>query len=515
MAEAGAGSGASIVQGRPWWRRRWRLRTKLIAVSLILLASIAAGIGVVSYISMDSYLTRQLDEQLQRASQGARNFGLNRGPVGPQESKQNPSDLPSPRNPLEGPGQGQGFLMLRAVQGVVDSQASGWINSANAQQSLTDADAKILLGISPSDGQQTLDLSIGTYRVESLAGVYAANTVVVGLPMGSVSDTLRSLAITMVLVSLAGLIVSGFAGTLIIRRSLRPLEDVSHLANRVAALPLDQGEVTLVERTNLSDSETEVGQVGAALNNMLDNFENALAARQESETKVRQFVADASHELRTPLTSIRGYSDLVAKTQQLDAAGIEQLDRVRSQAMRMQNLVDDLLLLARYDEGRESKMVDVDLTELIIEAASDAEVSDSAVSTRAGVAPHQWNISVPEEPVVVRGDEVQLQRTFANLLSNAKKHTPPGTRVSVELSLESGESAMACVRIADNGGGIPADFLPKIFDRFARADAARSGADGTTGLGLPIVKAIINAHAGEIAVSSSAAGTVFTLKLPH
>ena len=336
--------------------------------------------------------------------------------------------------------------------------------------------------------------------------------VAVGLPLAALSDTLSSLGLTMALVAAAGLVAAGVAGTVLIRHNLKPLEHVSAVANRVAELHLGSGDVDLMERIEPSDNETEVGRVGFALNRMLDNVAGALEARQESETKVRQFVADASHELRTPLTSIRGYSDLVVRTQHLDGGGRDSMDRVRSQALRMQNLVDDLLLLAHYDEGRQITMDGLDLTQVVVEAATDAEISDAAASARSGAPAHRWNIDVPGGEVLVRGDEVQLHRAVANLLSNAKKHTDPGTSVSVILA--PGTDGGAVVKVGDTGKGIDPQFLPRIFDRFVRADSARSGTDGTTGLGLPIVKAIVESHGGSITVASGPAGTEFTILLP-
>jgi two-component system, OmpR family, sensor kinase len=157
-------------------------------------------------------------------------------------------------------------------------------------------------------------------------------------------------------------------------------------------------------------------------------------------------------------------------------------------------------------------MEELDLTELVVEAATDAELADAAASARTGTVPHRWNIDVPAEAVMVRGDESQLHRAVANLISNAKKHTDPGTSVTVVLETRR-EGAVAVI-VRDCGKGMDAAFLPRIFDRFARADTARSGTDGTTGLGLPIVKAIVEAHGGTIAVTSGPSGTEFTIALP-
>ena len=208
---------------------------------------------------------------------------------------------------------------------------------------------------------------------------------------------------------------------------------------------------------------TEVGSVGHALNQMLDNVSNALEARQESEMKVRQFVADASHELRTPLTAIRGYTELMRMTEHFTPDGEKSLARVQSQSERMTTLVEDLLLLARLDEGQPLKLTDVDLTQLAVETVSDEKV----------MAPDRiWQLELPDEPVVVRGDATQLHQVIANLLSNARKHTDPGTKVVTGVMRSADGSAV--VTVTDNGSGIAPEFVGRVFARFARADAART-----------------------------------------
>jgi len=286
---------------------------------------------------------------------------------------------------------------------------------------------------------------------------------------------------------------------------MRPLEQLSEVAAKVSRLPLDAGEVALAVRVPPSASHpgTEVGSVGHALNQMLNNVSRALEARQESETKVRQFVADASHELRTPLTAIRGYTELLRMTENFTDDGRKSLARVQSQSERMTTLVEDLLLLARLDEGQPLKVTDVDLTQLVIETVSDEKV----------MAPdHIWKLQLPDEPITVRGDATQLHQVLANLLSNARKHTDPGTTVVTGVTLSADGSAV--VTVTDNGPGIPVGFQGRIFSRFARADAARSGSEGTSGLGLSIVESIVQAHGGSVEVTSQPGRTEFALRFP-
>jgi two-component system OmpR family sensor kinase len=240
---------------------------------------------------------------------------------------------------------------------------------------------------------------------------------------------------------------------------------------------------------------------------MLDNVAHALTARQRSETRVRRFVADASHELRTPLASIRGYAELIRLTEPMSPQGRSSLSRVESEAARMTALVEDLLLLARLDEGRAVVSADVDLLELVVETVSDLRVAAPG---------HVWRLELPDEPVLVRGDPAQLRQVLINLLANAHQHTPAGTTVTASLGTEAGTEpgGEAVLAVGDDGPGIGADFLEHIFSRFAREDHARAGSARGAGLGLSIVEAIVHAHHGRIDVSSVPGSTRFTVRLP-
>ncbi|MBO0805335.1 MAG: hypothetical protein J2P25_19935, partial [Nocardiopsaceae bacterium] len=278
---------------------------------------------------------------------------------------------------------------------------------------------------------------------------------------------------------------------------------------------------------------TETGQVGAAFNRMLGHVQRALARRADSEARLRQFAADASHELRTPLAAIRGYAELALR----HPAGTPRevthaLDRVLAKSTRMSVLVDDLLLLARLDAGRPLEDGPVDVTRLAIDATSDAQVA------RPG---HRWVLDLPDDPVQVRGDEHRLHQVLANVLSNAGRHTPEGTTVTVRLTADSPVPDGAdggtvrrgtvpppprtVITVTDDGPGIPPDLLPDLFERFTRADTARSHAtdadDGSTGLGLAIVTAVVVAHGGAVLATSRLARparhglTRITIALPR
>ncbi|MDQ0079607.1 sensor histidine kinase [Arthrobacter oryzae] len=499
-------SGVGRKEGRHWLDpSTWHLRTRLVLVAMALLVAICGAIGLFSYASMDSFLTKQLDDRLSQASRISNNAG--RPPSG------NPSGR---QDPLDGPGQGVGTLFAR-ING--ENVNSGFLAKDATRASLSPEDDQVLLALRRDGTPVDRTLSTGSYRLVAVEAPYG-DVIVTGLPLDEKQNTLSSLVWTMVIVSMGGLALIGLAGTVLIRRTMKPLEQLSEVATQVSQLPLDAGEVALAVRVPPSNAHpgTEVGSVGHALNLMLDNVSRALEARQQSETKVRQFVADASHELRTPLTAIRGYTELMRMTEDFTPDGKKSLARVQSQSERMTTLVEDLLLLARLDEGQPLKISDVDLTQLVVETVSDEKV----------MAPDRvWQLELPDEPVVVRGDATQLHQVLANLLSNARKHTDPGTTVVTGVMRSADGSAV--VTVTDNGAGIPPEFVDRVFARFARADAARTSpagsasgwgaagaaaAEGTSGLGLSIVQSIVEAHGGTVEVTSRPGRTEFALHLP-
>ncbi|GAA3435348.1 hypothetical protein GCM10018954_049540 [Kutzneria kofuensis] len=235
-----------------------------------------------------------------------------------------------------------------------------------------------------------------------------------------------------------------------------------------------------------------MGKVGAALNRMLGHVASALNVRQESETRVRQFVADASHELRTPLASIRGYAELAGRyAGQVPPDVSHAMRRIQSESTRMTSLVEELLLLARLDAGRPLAREPVDLSRLVVDAVSDARVTSRD---------HRWQLAIPGEPVTVLGDGQALHQVLLNLLGNARAHTPPGT--TVVTGIHNGNPGEVVLEVADDGPGIPVELQPEVFERFARGDGSRSRSSGGTGLGLSIVAAIVTAHGGEVALDS-------------
>ncbi|WP_425463134.1 ATP-binding protein [Microbacterium hatanonis] len=346
---------------------------------------------------------------------------------------------------------------------------------------------------------EVIDLpGLGEYRV---AGTGSA---VLGLPLTDVTSTIAQILTTIALVTAGGLVLLGSIIAIVIRAGLKPLRAVAETAQRVAAVRMDQGEVSITARVpdEQADERTEIGQVGSALNTLLDHVDASLSARQQNEELMRRFVADASHELRTPLASIRGYSELSLRDRTLSDTSHEALSRIQAQSLRMTTLVEDLLLLARLDEGQELVYGTVDLTQLALEAVGDARPAGPG---------HRWEIDVPDEPVHLAGDTSRLHQVVANLLANARTHTSEGTTVTVSVRRDGGE---AVLRVHDDGPGVDPAVADELFERFSRADRSRARKTGGTGLGLSIARAIVEAHAGTISVSSDPGDTTFEVRLP-
>lgn len=489
--------------------RSMHLRSRLILVTLALLTGICLAIGIFSHVAMSSYLTSELDDALTTAA-GRAGFpgdGPRRPVERPSEGEPEPGlDPGNELDPENAAGQRPGTFNAVLVDGT--GQASALVQNDGDTEPLPEEDLAVLAGLNVDDGPQEVVLSTGTYRADGVdlpAGVASPGAVLVtGLSTAERDSTLASLDATIVSLSAAGILLTGLIGSLIIRRSLRPLEQLSDVARSVSQLPLATGEVEVPMRVPPASSQpgTEVGTVGLALNEMIDHVTAALSARQASETKVRQFVADASHELRTPLTSIRGYTELILLGEEVSPAGRAALERVDSESKRMSALVEDLLLLARLDEGQREAPADVDLTELVIETLSDAQVAAPS---------HRWELDLPDEPVEVFAVDAELRQVLINLLSNAHKHTPPGTVVRTAVVSSGG---MAEISVTDNGQGIDPQFVDTVFTRFSRADSARTGSSGSTGLGLAIVQALVTANGGEISMQSQPGRTQFRFTVP-
>jgi two-component system, OmpR family, sensor kinase len=478
--------------------RRWTLRARLISTVVALLAVVCLVVGGVVTLALREFLYERLDKQVTDATSltlgrynddgGRRPNGDDGAPVTAQLAFLTGAGLPPDTVGAHIKGDA---VTIGIVKPPIEQLP------ASLAPSFEDV---------PADGTpitRTIP-GLGDYRLAAHRAP-DGDTIVAGLPVQGVDDTIARLVLVELVVAGSGLVVAAVVGSVLIRRNLEPLHRVATTATRVSSLPLDRGDVVLHERVPDDDADphTEVGQVTLAINRMLGHVARALAARQASETRVRQFVADASHELRTPLASIRGYAEFAQlRAGPLPPDAANALVRVRSQTERMADLVDDLLLLARLDSGRPLARDDVDLSRLVVDGVGDAH---------AAGPDHVWLLDVPDVPVLVTGDAARLHQVLANLLANARTHTPPGTRVTTALAVTPGE---AVVTVSDDGPGIPAALVPDVFDRFARGDDSRTRGAGSTGLGLAIVAAVVEAHAGTVAVTSEPGATTFTVRLP-
>ncbi|WP_337062717.1 sensor histidine kinase [Kineococcus sp. G2] len=496
------------------------LRGRLIATVTALLVAVGLVIGVVTTYALREQLVGQVDTRLAESVDLAQRaeFGGRGGPR-PDDADSAASVCPSGTRPaFVGPGQVDGTLgarftggeLVAAQSGVIDTGTTGAEDCAVA---LSDAQVEVLgevLGSVDQSEPSTVELpGLGTYR--AVAATLPTGAVqVTGLPLADVENTLLAVAGVEAAVILLGVAAAAVTGTVLVRRDLAPLQRVAATAARVSELELDRGEVDLEHRVPEGDTDerAEVGRVGSALNRLLDHVGSALSARHASEQRVRQFVADASHELRTPLAAIRGYAELARRNRESVPGDVAHaLRRVESEAVRMTGLVEDLLLLARLDSGRPLEREDVDLTMTVLDAVSDARVAGPE---------HTWRLDLPEEAVEVPGDAARLHQVLANLLANARSHTPPGTTVTVHLSAARGPGGAHRVHldVVDDGPGIAPELLPHVFERFARGDSSRSRAAGSTGLGLAIVQAVVASHHGEVAVDSRPGRTAFRVVLP-
>jgi two-component system OmpR family sensor kinase len=506
MSAAPAGHGKPAGRLRRWAAGR-TLRARLIAGLLALLFVACAAVGVVTYVKLRGALFGQLDEQVQAAS--TRYVMC----VNPPPPGSHPPGPGQPQGDQDGghqadPGYcantpGQAYATFSAAFST-DKVLAAKVTDGTCNLSAVDATTLRQLQVNGKPYTEYLNSLHGDYRLEAVRADNGT-ILVTGLPLGPVTDTLNSVELTEVIVFAAALLLTGVIGMGWVRLSLRPLRRVTATAAEVTGLPLASGEVDLPHRVPDADPRTEVGQLGGAFNRMLGHVESALARRHASEARLRTFAADASHELRTPLAAIRGYAELARRHPGTLPPDVEHaLRRVESESARMSALVEDLLLLARLDAGRPLESAPVDLTRLAIDAASDARVAGPG---------HRWQLELPDGPVVVRGDEQRLYQVLANLLSNARVHTPPGSTVTVALG-SSASGGTAELSVTDDGPGIPAELQPDLFERFVRGDSSRSRAAGSTGLGLAIVAAVVGAHHGTVGVASRPGHTRFVITLP-
>jgi two-component system OmpR family sensor kinase len=458
------------------------LRGRLLigVISLVVLGLLVADIA--TYISLERFLIGRVDAQLTNGHDEA--VAALGGP-GPSHHPELPVGSVVELVSLDG----------KVVVGKVVTQS--YANPSAARP--------VLPGVLPSSGQ---DVPATPFTVAGTGGVsqfrvtdwpegrFGGQYVVLAIPLTDVQSTLGGLLQLEVLISASVVAGTGILAWFIIQIGLRPLRRMGAVAKDIAA-----GDLT--RRVEPATSKTEIGRLGLALNGMLSQIEAAFAQRTASESRLRRFIADASHELRTPLTSIRGYSEMLRRGAAQSPTDSELARRrIEDEALRMSILVDDMLLIARLDQGRPLEMKPVDLQSIARDAADDA---------RAVAPQRDVKVDAPT-PVMVTGDDTRLRQVVGNLMRNALVHTPGTTPIEIAVSTENG---FARISVADHGPGLRPDEVERIFEPFYRADPSRSRDRGGAGLGLSIVNAVVSAHGGRVRVrETSGGGATFDVELP-
>jgi two-component system OmpR family sensor kinase len=469
-----------------------RARLLLVTVGLVTLGLLIAD--VVTYRALSSSLLERVDEQLVQVSQAA---------VGALGS---PGGFPMPDGP--GPGAGYNGPPAGSYAALLDASGNVVAHHSFEYQGGQQGDAPVPVlpaGLpgSTTGGTGTTTFSADSqngdtgFRVEAVGPQPNAGTLVIAVPLTEMRETLGRLLAIEALVTIGVALTAGALALWLVKVGLRPLEAMGTTAGAIAAGDLSR-------RVEPSDDTTEIGKLGTSLNAMLAQIEAAFDERRASEERLRRFVGDASHELRTPITSIRGYAELFrrgASTRPDDLA--RSMSRIEAEAERMGVLVDDLLLLARLDQGRPLDRKPVDLVSVVSDAVDAARAIDPQRVLDADL----------DGPVPVTGDAGRLRQVIDNLLENARVHTPAGTPTHVRLRADDGGGAV--LTIADEGPGMDADVAAKAFERFYRGDPARARSTGGAGLGLAIVAAIVESHGGTVRVLDTDVGATIEVRFPH
>jgi two-component system, OmpR family, sensor kinase len=455
------------------------LRTRLLVITAGLAAAALAVAGGATYVGLRAFLLDQVDDELSETVRPVLVLLYTPDPLGPGHDS--PIGIPAGT-----------VIEVRDPAGetVIGRPIVAWVEGSPTPD-LPDLPADLGL-----DEQSTRWLTVDGYRVLALADPEHNASLVLAMPLDDVEQTLKRLLAVELAVSGLALLGIVILGSGAVRVGLAPLRRIQRTAEAIAAGDLSR-------RVEEPDAHTEVGQLAGAFDVMVARLEAALAERAASEDRLRRFVSDASHELRTPLTSIRGYAELFRRGAANDPEGLTlAMRRIEEEALRMGGLVDDLLLLARLDEGRPLERTPVDLAALAADAVADF-----------GVAAPEHPVTLDVDgPVVVLGDEPRLRQVLVNLLANVREHTPAGTEASVRVSIVDGRATLV---VADRGPGFSPEEAARVFQRFHRVDASRARTSGGSGLGLSIVDAIVRSHGGAVSVDAAPGrGAAFAVVLP-
>ena len=464
-----------------------RLRTRLVAL-VVGLAAVGLGVaGVAGNVVLQRFAIQRIDAQLRGfggrgTDRGQRAAGTSTGAT--------PAALRCDRAPFSLPG--SLFELYRADGTQVCAPSS--TQDPGGGPRLGPADLARM-----GQGPFTAAGRTGDHRYRVLVQTGPQDTVaVLAIDLADIEATGRRQELATAGLALAVLAVLGITAIALVRRELRPLEDVTEAADSLAVSDLSL-------RVAVPTAGTEVGRLATAFNTMIDRIEAAFTDQQASEARLRRFAADASHELRTPLASIRGFAELHGRFPGEDREGQELAwRRVEEESRRMARMVEDLLVLARHDQHPHARRDAVDLADLARQVVADVTVAAPS---------HPIAVDAPTE-VLLLGDEGHLRQVVLNLVVNAVTHTPHGSAVEVAVAVAADEGAVE-LRVADHGAGIAPDDRERVFERFVRLDGSRTRASGGSGLGLAIVRSMVEAHVGAIRIEDTAGGgATFVVRLP-
>ena len=476
----------------------WSLLNRLTLGVVLLSAMGFLASDVAAQTLMRSYLTQQMDSELLSVAGGAfprvERAGIAREARGSQSDDEDNED-DAPAVPLQSVPTSISLTLIGPA-GIILGQIGGDLNSTEITSYLQSITPEQV--IERANQPFTIEAPQSDFRVIAQRLPTGLGIVVVAQSFEDIDRTLLRLQGLFILIGLVMILFIALASRKVITVGLRPLATVEATAERIA-----EGDLT----ARLPDLKptTEVGRLVNTLNMMLGRIEESFSARVDSESKLRRFVADASHELRTPITAIRGFAELHRQGAVTGEEKTKELiGRIESESKRMGSLVEDLLLLARLDQSRQMKSEPVNLSKLVLDAVESA---------RAAGPNYPVNFNESDDEIYALGDNDRIHQVVANLLANARTHTPVGTKIDVSV-IQSEDGVR--IRIADNGPGLSEKDQAQIFERFYRADASRVRTDGEgTGLGLSIVEAVMRAHAGEVSVESELGkGAAFTLFFP-
>ena len=476
----------------------WSLRNRLILATLALATIAIAASDFAATTSLRSFLISQADSQLKDVVQTSM-LRLDRAGIESEiSSESDDKNNFRPLKPLGGVPTTTAVTLLDLEGNIVGQVGGQFSNSIDVKEFHNLTPARV---VSYQGEPFTIPGVKEQSDIRAIARLLpsGAGTVVISVALDSVEKTVAGLTGIFLLIGLIVLLVIGFVSRSLIKLSLKPLNKIEETAASIA-------DGDLSARLPQVNPKTEVGRLTGSLNTMLSRIEESFAIRTESEGKLRRFVADASHELRTPLTAIRGFAELHRQGAVVGEEKTKELiSRIEKESIRMSSLVEDLLLLARLDQSRELTFDPVDINHLVNEAVASA---------RAAGPTHEITILSNSDEIFVLGDSMRIHQAIANLLANARTHTPAGTKIKVEISQN--ESATK-ISVTDNGPGLSESDQKRIFERFFRADPSRARMSGEgSGLGLAIVDAVMKAHNGSVEVKSELGnGAAFSIIFPQ